>query len=233
MTLPIAISVPHAGIRVPPEAAPYCQLTRQQIIKDGDEYADELFDLDDEVAKFITTDVPRAIVDLNRAPDNRQTDGVVKTRTIWNEAIYRQPLPEEVISRLLEQYYHPYHRRLSQFPTPGLLFAVDCHTMAAAGPPIGPDPDAQRPEICLGNVHNRSFPEAWTTILQRSFQDAFVGYRVTLNVPFAGGYITRTHGREMPWVQLEVSRSQFLPNALVKQRIITALSAACQALAIM
>ena len=140
MKLPIAISVPHAGLRVPDEAAPYCQLTHEQIIKDSDEGAAEVYDLRDVVTEFISTDVARAIVDLNRSADDRQLDGVVKTHTIWREEIYREPLREEVIKTLLDKYYFPYHARLRELAIRDLLFAVDCHTMAGEGPPIGPQP---------------------------------------------------------------------------------------------
>jgi formiminoglutamase len=228
MTLPIAISVPHAGVLVPREAAPYCQLTRQQIIKDGDEFASEIYDLRNEVAEFITTDVARAIIDLNRAPDDRGADGVVKRHTIYNEAIYREPLPESAINTLLDNYYYPYHARLSDLSTGDLLFAIDCHTMAAVAPPIGPHFGTKRPEICLGNLHGRSFPEAWTTILLRTFRDVFPDVDVAVNEPFAGGYITRTHCVEIPWLQLEVSRSQFLPSDELRRRCILVLRRASE-----
>ena len=39
MRLPILLSVPHAGLRVPAEAEPYCCLARDEIIADGDEGA--------------------------------------------------------------------------------------------------------------------------------------------------------------------------------------------------
>ena len=39
MTLPILLSVPHAGLRVPEEAQPYCRLSREEIVADGDEVA--------------------------------------------------------------------------------------------------------------------------------------------------------------------------------------------------
>lgn len=230
MKLPIAISVPHAGLLVPGEAAPYCQLTRQQIIKDGDEGAAEIYDLRDEVAEYITTDVARAVVDLNRAVDDRRADGVVKTHTIWNEPIYREPLPEDVVTELLDRYYHPYHARLSELSNHGFLFAVDCHTMAAEAPPIGPNPGSKRPEVCLGDVRGQSFPESWTTIIQQCFQDAFAGFQVTLNEPFSGGYITRTHGREMPWIQVELSRSDFQPKPEIRQRVLRALQESCELL---
>jgi len=230
MKLPIAISVPHAGLLVPDEAAPYCQLTRQQIIKDGDEGAAEIYDLRDEVAEYITTDVARAIVDLNRAVDDRRADGVVKTHTIWNEPIYREPLPEDVVTELLDRYYHPYHARLSEFSGQDLLFAADCHTMAAEAPPIQSNSGSKRPEVCLGNVLGQSFPESWTIILQQCFEDAFAGYNVTLNDPFSGGHITKTHGGEMPWIQIEVSRRQFLSTPEIRRRVLQALQTACELL---
>ena len=230
MTLPIAISVPHAGVRIPQEAATYCQLTREQIIKDGDEGAAEIYDLQDEVAEFITTDIARAVVDLNRSVEDRGPDGVVKTHTIWKEPVYREPLSRDIIDLLLGRYYRPYHVRLSEVSGCGLRFAVDCHTMAAEAPPIGPDPGAKRPEVCIGNVHGRSFPEAWTTIFHQAFQDAFAGFHVILNQPFAGGYITQTHSSEMPWVQIELSRSGFLPTCEIRERVIRALQRTCRKL---
>jgi hypothetical protein len=47
--------------------------------------------------------------------------------------------------------------------------------------------------------------------LQRSFQ-RLLGDHVRMNDPFRGGYITRVHAEEMPWVQLELSRAPFLSN---------------------
>lgn len=230
MTLPIAISIPHAGLRVPEEAVPYCQLTQEQILKDGDEGAIEIYDLRDEVAEYLVADVARAIVDLNRTVDDRRRDGVVKTHTIWNEPIYRQPLPEAVVDQLLERYYQPYHARLSDMSRHGLRFAVDCHTMASKAPPIQEDAGTKRPEICLGNVHGQSFPDSWTTILQRCLQETFSGFTVTVNDPFAGGHITKTHGSEMPWIQIEVSRSEFLPKSEIRTRILRVLQETCQSL---
>ena len=224
MRLPIAISIPHAGLHVPEEAAAYCQLTHEQIVLDGDEGADVIYAVQDEVAEFITTDIARAIVDLNRPPNDRGPDGVVKSHTIWNEAIYREPLPEEVIDALLEAYYHPYHIRLDQLTDRGdLLLAVDCHTMAAEAPPIGPNPGSKRPEVCLGNVHGKSFPPEWTLLLQQAFAQQFTGYQVTLNDPFAGGFITRSHGQNFPWIQVEISRAPFMEKSQIRSRVVEAL----------
>ena len=100
MKLPILMSVPHAGLQVPPEAAPCCCLTESEIIADGDDGAAEIYDLADHVAEYVTTGIARAIVDQNRAVDDRRADGVVKTHTCWNVPVYREPLPAAVQSRI-------------------------------------------------------------------------------------------------------------------------------------
>ena len=71
MRLPLLLSVLHAGLGVPPEAEAYCALTPEQIAEDGDEGAAEIYDLHSVVTAFHTTDVARAIVDMNRSEDDR------------------------------------------------------------------------------------------------------------------------------------------------------------------
>jgi N-formylglutamate amidohydrolase len=87
VSLPLLISVPHAGIQVPPEIEHLNLLAVDQIIKDGDGGAREIFDFKDDVAAFITTEIARAFLDMNRPEDDRSSDGVVKTETIYQEPI--------------------------------------------------------------------------------------------------------------------------------------------------
>lgn len=225
MKLPLLISVPHAGLRVPPEAAPFCSLTREEIARDGDEFAAEIYAIEPEVAAFATTDVARAIVDLNRAPDDRRKDGVIKTHTCWDIPVYREPLPESVAAGLLERYYHPFHARLRELSRSGVRLGIDCHTMAAFGPPVGPDTGAERPPICLSNGKGTCPPD-WFGSLAQCLEDAF-GLPVSLNAPFRGGFIIRSHAAEMPWVQLEFSRAPFLSAAEKRSALLRALRAWC------
>ena len=92
MTLPLLVSVPHAGLRVPAEVEPLCALTPAEVADDGDGGADEIYAFEKEVGAFVTTDVARAIVDMNRARDNRKADGVVKTHTCWDVEVWKRPL---------------------------------------------------------------------------------------------------------------------------------------------
>lgn len=206
--LPLLISVPHAGLAVPPEVAHLNRLTRREIAEDSDQGAREIYGpLEDRVASFVTTAVARAFVDLNRAEQDMRKDGVVKTHTCFNVPVYSGSLNADLIETLLERHYRPYHRRLTALADRNLMLGVDCHTMAAMGPPVAPDPGRPRPRVCIGNADG-ACPRDWVDALLVCFQRRFAG-DVTLNNPFSGGHITRFHGREMPWVQIELRRGTF------------------------
>ena len=56
MRLSLLISVPNAGLTVPPEVGPYCKLTDQETAEDGDEGAVKIYNgLRDCAAAFVTT----------------------------------------------------------------------------------------------------------------------------------------------------------------------------------
>ena len=210
--LPLLISSPHAGLSVPDELAGLNRLTHREIAEDGDHGAREIYAiLKTEVTHFVTSDVARAFVDLNRAEDDIRKDGVVKTHTCWDVPVYNRALGPELVETLLARYHRPYHERLSGLANRGVVLGVDCHTMAAVGPPVGPDAGRARPQVCLGNADG-TCPADWMDKLHICFQAHFPG-EVSVNRPFSGGYITRFHGREMPWVQLELSRGDFADNA--------------------
>ena len=210
MKLPVLISVPHAGLEIPPEVKDLCILDKQDIIKDSDEGAAEIYlPLEKEVSAMVTTDVARAIVDMNRSEDDRSKDGVIKTHTCWDVPVYGRFPSEESIKRLILKYYRPYHSDLSRLVR-GAKLGVDCHTMAAEGPPVGPDPGVSRPRICLSNGDG-TCPREWMKFLAKCFKRAFKT-EIAINQPFKGGYIIRSHARELPWVQVELSRANFLSN---------------------
>lgn len=209
MTLPIALSVPHAGLLVPEELRADYLLSEEQTIADGDTGAFRIYDLRDDVAAFVRCDVARAVLDMNRAADDTErADGVFKTLSIWGEPIWRRPLSADARRELLARYHAPYHRALRAFVGRAKL-AVDCHTMSDVGPPIGPDVGCRRPLVCIGDRHGATCPRPWVEALQQCLARYF-GDDVTCNEPFAGGYITATHGADMPWVQLELSRTDDL-----------------------
>lgn len=220
-TLPILVSVPHGGSQVPEEVRDRVSVDQSQILADSDAFTQEIYNVADIVRYQIKADVARAFVDLNRGegdlpPGN--PDGVVKSQTVQGEPIYaagRQPEPA-LVEQLLERYHRPYHRRIRKLLSeqPSMIeLALDCHSMAAIGPALSPDPGKRRPAICLSNAHGQSCPEKILYDLGDCFRRVFnLGEQdVTLNQPFSGGYITRSYGgNPVPWIQVELSRDLYL-----------------------
>jgi hypothetical protein len=136
--LPILLSVPHAGWKIPPEVSDICILTEKDILEDGDGGASEIYyPLEEEVEAFVTTDIGRAIVDMNRAADDFWKDGVIKTHTCWDVPVYSTYPSNDTISKLIAKYHKPYHTLLSSLAKK-VKIGIDCHTMAAVAPPSLP-----------------------------------------------------------------------------------------------
>ena len=151
---------------------------------------------------------------------------MVKTHTCWGVPVYAEFPNDELIELLLAKYYRPYHARLTELAGSGARLAIDCHTMAAKGPPVGPDSGAERPPVCLSNADG-TCPTDWfeslAQCLERSFQTP-----VNLNSPFKGGYIIRSHSAELPWVQLELSRAPFQSGQEKRKAVVEGLKEWCE-----
>jgi len=88
---PLLISIPHGGDVVPPEVKDRISITDRDVFYDGDTLTREIYNLRNSVAAFIEMPIARAIVDVNRAPDDRppkNPDGVVKTVTVNGTSVY-------------------------------------------------------------------------------------------------------------------------------------------------
>lgn len=230
MTLPIAISVPHSGTTVPPEVEDRCLLTREDLIKDSDEGALEIYSplastsLTSQVAI-----VARSVADLSRAPDDTSDDGVVKTYSNHLKQVFREPPSPELVNSLIEKYWRPYHEALSRFPgfqKNGAILAVDCHTMGVSRTPASKGPPLKLPAICLSNADG-TCPAEWIEALAIDFKDAF-NAKVSINDPFPGGYIIRSHSKETAWVQVELSREPFATLEEKGERVLAAFTAWCK-----
>jgi len=206
--LPFLVSVPHSGQHIPQEVQDICILTPEHIYEDSDWGAEDIYyGLEKSVEAFISSDVARAIVDLNRAADDFRKDGVVKTHTCYDIPVYIKFPSRKLIEQLLSDYYHPYHLKLEQLAEIGnVKVGIDCHTMAEVGPPVGPDAGKTRPLACISNADG-TCPDDWLHSLVDCFHNVFPQEKITINTPFKGGFIVRNHSAKLPWLQIEFSRS--------------------------
>ena len=226
--LPLLLSIPHAGHDTPPEVRDIARLSQADVDADGDVGADRCYlPLRDAVRASVTTSIARAFVDMNRAADDVWKDGVVKTHTCWDVPVYRRPLRPDEIEKLIARYHRPYHAMLESGARGGVALAVDCHTMAAEAPPVAPDVGHERPAVCLGDADGAACPPEWTEALARAFATSFDGFDVRVNDPFHGGFITRSRPGEVPWIQVELSRADFLSWEEKSGRVLDALRHFC------
>jgi formiminoglutamase len=241
---PIVVSVPHGGWRVAEEVRDIWALSESDAFHDGDPLTARIYDFSDRALHQLVMEYYRAVVDLNRAPDDsapENKDGVIKSHTCYDVEVYRPGcLPGEELKRtLLDRYYHPYYRRLERcLRDTRTRLGVDCHSMAAVSPPIEADAGTPRPLICLGNLGDErgravapsarvSCSDEMLRFMVDEFERAFrhedvevaVPAVATMNVPFNGGRITRTmaeHG--VPFVQIEMSRALYIAEPFFDER---------------
>ncbi|GAB4334822.1 MAG: N-formylglutamate deformylase [Desulfobulbaceae bacterium] len=219
MSLPFLISIPHGGTVVPAELRKRVRLSDDEILADGDPFTDIIYDVKDEVAVQLTFEIARAIIDVNRAPDDlppANPDGVLKTLSIFGNRIYHPGMEphDQEISRLLAEYHQPYHDAIgAALSASDVVLALDCHSMEAVGPPIAADAGERRPLFCLGNNGGMACSMETTRLFAHCLAEVFAVSldAVTINRPFAGGYITRRYGGvPVPWIQVEMSRGLYL-----------------------
>jgi len=218
---PVLISIPHGGLTIPDAVKNRIRLSQPDIFEDADAFTREIYDMADKAACVVSADMARAVVDLNRRPDDlppENPDGVIKSHTCYGKTVYRAGLEPDMplMQDLLRAYYYPYHERIASTlreRRENIVLGLDCHSMAAEGPPISPDRGKTRPVVCLGNFHGRSCPWDMIENLADRFRRAFRlnDEEVAINQPFSGGHITQTYGgHPVPWIQIELSRALYL-----------------------
>lgn len=236
--LPVVISVPHGGTKVPRVVAHLASLSIRDILRDGDTWSRHLYDISNHVVSIVGTDIARAVLDMNRSPEDRppeNPDGVVKSVTADGVTVWTDPdgLHSDLADLLVQKYHRPYHERIREAAGTGLtVLGIDCHTMLSHAPPIGADAGTLRPAICISNGGNEKGEEEGSPLtappeLARALRDAMeaafrdinaavsIGDKtVRINDPFRGGYICRHHGTKgpLPWVQFEINRALYLPD---------------------
>ena len=219
--IPILFSSPHSGKEVPPEVK---SLLNEQFLgyfPDTDFDVDKLYDFAPKMgAHFLCAKYCRCVIDLNRGPkdvplysDGRKTTGLYPQQTFTGEAIFKNPLCDELKNSILKDYYLPYHNKLadtlevihSKF---GVALLIECHSIKRHVPSIHSE---KLPDIIIGTADGTSLPEDMTALTSKIFQTE--GFVTALNHPFKGGFITRHYKnleRKIFSLQIEMSKDIYL-----------------------
>lgn len=240
--LPVLIAVPHAGRVYPADLTERMRHPASAGVRLEDRLVDVVAQAiaRETGAALIVAHAPRAMIDLNRAPDDvdwemisgaprpsfprlsagrraRSGLGLIPRRLSGMGEVWRKPLPMEEMDRRLEQVHQPYHTALSETLQQlrdrwGAALLLDLHSMPPLGPKHGGDPAA---DFVLGDRFGASCS---AMLVAGAFDHLASAQRVTAhNRPYAGGYVLDRHGapaRGLHAVQVEVCRTTYLDEHL-------------------
>jgi len=224
-SLPLLISVPHAGTIVPDEIARNLTGVARSL-PDTDWHVDRLYGFAEDMgASILRATYSRYVVDLNRSPDsaslyaNNPTSPVCPTHTFAGEPLYREGAePDDAqIADRLERYWHPYHQCVAEElwrirSEHGFALLWDAHSILSHMTTLF---EGELPAFNLGTRDDASCPRAiGETLLQILESDG--RYSAVLNGRFKGGYITAAYGRPADRVfavQLELAQRTYMDES--------------------
>ena len=235
---PVLIAVPHAGRAYSEDILAAMRNPDQACLRLEDRHVDTL--AQDVVRRtggaLLTARAPRALLDLNRAPDDvdwgmvvggtkertrhslvnrraRSGLGLVPRRLPGMGEIWRAPIDRAELDRRIETVHRPYHEALSRRLQAlrddwGAAFLIDLHSMP---PLVSRHPEEEPAEFVIGDRFGASCSDAIVARSLRYF--AAADRRVAHNRPYSGGYVLDRHaapGRGIHALQIEVCRSTYL-----------------------
>ena len=237
LTSQFVFSSPHSGNIYPRAFLKSARLDAMTLRKSEDSFVDELFgDMPIHGAPLLAARFPRAYLDVNREPfeldpvlfrerlpDYANTQsvrvigglGTIARIVTEKEEIYRKPLTLPAALVRIESLYRPYHDALTDLlntarATFGSAVLIDCHSMPSAHN----GSDDGRPDIVIGDRFGTSCSPTLVHLAETAFRD--LGFDVSLNRPYAGGFITEHYGRPAQSVhalQIEVNRALYMNEA--------------------
>jgi N-formylglutamate deformylase len=232
---PVVFNSPHSGSTYPRDFLGVSRLDIGTLRRSEDSFVDDLIA---GVVKrgypMMRAHFPRCYVDVNREPyelDPRMFEGrlpsFANTRSMRvagglgtvarvvgdAQEIYDQRIPVDDALRRIESLYKPYHRALRRLFTKlhrdfGAAMLIDCHSMPSTA---GHRDDRPRPEFVLGDRYGTSCTGAVSETIEKTLRG--MGYSVSRNKPYAGGFITEHYGNPaagLHAIQLEINRGLYM-----------------------
>jgi len=240
--VPVLLAAPHAGRAYPPAFADLMRNQPGAAIRLEDRFVDLIAE---QVARatgagLLIAHAPRAMIDLNRSPDDVDWDmiadaeptrrarlaagrrarsglGLVPRRLPGIGELWRRRLTQAELTARIEHVHRPYHAALAGALETlrdrwGAVLLIDLHSMPPLGPKRGPD---AAPDFVVGDRFGASCDGALSAAALGHL--AAAGRRVAHNRPYAGGYGLDRHAapaRGLHAIQVEVCRSAYLDDAL-------------------
>ena len=232
---PILFNSPHSGSIYPRAFLVASRLDMAALRRSEDSFVDALImGVVGRGFPLMRAHFPRCFVDVNREPyelDPRMFEGrlpsFANTRSMRvagglgtvarvvgdAQEIYDQRIPVDDALARIESLYKPYHRALRRLfgrlhREFGAAVLIDCHSMPSSA---GHKDERPRPEFVLGDRYGTSCVGVVSETVERTLRG--LGYGVSRNKPYAGGFITEHYGNPaagLHAIQLEINRALYM-----------------------
>jgi N-formylglutamate amidohydrolase len=244
-TSPVVYASPHSGTDYHPEFVTESALDPLTLRRSEDSFVDELFAAAPRLGSpLLKALFPRAYCDPNReafeldpAMFAEALPAYVNTRSARvagglgtiakvvasGAEIYSRKLSFAEAKARIDTLYKPYHAALRNLLVEtrdrfGFAVLIDCHSMPSIGGPMDQDQGHGRPDIVLGDRFGTSCASNLTAAVEAAYAD--LGYRVTRNYPYAGGFTTHHYGSPATGVhalQIEINRVVYMDENRIER----------------
>jgi N-formylglutamate deformylase len=232
---PVVFNSPHSGRVYPRDFLARSRLDLSTLRRSEDSFVDELImGVVERGYPVMRAHFPRCYIDVNREPyelDPRMFHGrlpsFANTRSMRvagglgtvarvvgdAQEIYDQRIAVDDALQRIESLYKPYHRALRRLFASaqrefGAAVLVDCHSMPSAA---GGRDDRPRADVVIGDRYGTSCVAAIAETIETTLRA--LGYSVSRNKPYAGGFITEHYGNPsagLHAIQLELNRALYM-----------------------
>ena len=245
--VPMIFNSPHSGKLIPETMRHVTKLPVTKLHRSEDSFIDELFSFClDLGAPMLRALFSRAFLDLNREPYELDPQmfaealpgfmnttsprvlaglGTLPRIVSEGEEIYRGRISlQDALSRI-ENCYRPYHRALTSLvaelhTATDFSLLIDCHSMPSSSVKHLRGPGDGAVDVVLGDRFGAACNRDIAGVLERALEAE--GLSVIRNRPYAGGFITETHGsprHNRHAVQIEINRALYMDeNKMEKSR---------------
>lgn len=224
--LPLLISIPHLGTRIPDDIAATMMPVAQRV-DDCDWHLDRLYGFAAQIgASILAPTWARYVIDLNRPPDGaslypgQDTTGLLPIDTFDKEPLYRTGhLPTDAeVARRRDLYWRPYHNALAEELAAlkaqhGKVLLWEAHSIRSQVPRFF---EGHLPDFNFGTSNDASAAPGLADELA-ALVERHGGYSAVANGRFKGGYITRQYGQPeqgIHAVQLELSQITYMQEQM-------------------
>ena len=235
-------SSPHSGRAYAETFKNDYQIEFLKLRSSEDAFVDQLLSkVVDYGAQLLSANVPRAFVDLNRSDDELDPDlilglpnkfknkrissglGVIPRVVANGTVIRRGKISIHEANERLNQYYYPYHDKLTNILRTtkenfGRAILYDCHSMPQDAVKSLGASWGKIPDIVLSDCYGKATDREILDQTENAFKEQ--GFRVSINQPFSGGFITKNYGHpilKQDAIQIEVNRSLYMNELKIEK----------------